>query len=209
MGGFIFASGPTGLTVYGQLVSVAASTVANGAALEAYNQGHWANYVNSMPEQAGSGRYGLSVPGYLPAGRYLLNSFIQGGGSPAAGDTSLDITYFDWDGANVIYLGSALNVGQINGSSTAAARLAVSAAQFVIGAAAAGTLSTSQMTTNLGASVANIYAGRVLYFTSGVNAGLAVLITAYAVTGGRLTFVGFNNQPAPSAPSAADAFIII
>jgi hypothetical protein len=65
------------------------------------------------------------------------------------------------------------------------------------------------MTTNLVAAVANIYAGRVIYFTSGVNAGLACLITAYAVTGGRLTFIAFSNQPAPSAPSAADTFLIV
>lgn len=209
MAGYIFGSGATGNTVYVQLRSLLTGLIGNGSAMEAYNQAHWANYVNSTPEDAGAGEYKLTVPGYLPAGRYKSTFFVQAGGSPASGDGAFATELFDWDGANVIYVGSAINVGSINGSASAAVNLAKSANAFVVGAAAAGTLSATQMTTNLGGTVANLYAGRTLYFTSGVNAGLAVLITAYAVTGGKLTFVAYNNQPAPSAPSAADTFLII
>lgn len=209
MAGFIFGSGATGQTVYAQVRSLITGLIGNGVSMEAYNQSHWANYVNSTPENAGAGEYVLSVPGYLPAGRYKTTFYVQNGGSPASGDSPFATEVFDWDGANVIGVGSALNVGAINGSSAAAVNLGKSANAFAVGAAAAGTLTTTQMTTNLAATVANIYAGRTLYFTSGVNAGLAVLITAYAVTGGVLTWIAYNNQPAPSAPSAADTFLII
>lgn len=204
----IFGSGATGqVGVYVQVRSFL-GTIGNGAALEAYNQAHWADYVNSSPEQAGAGEYAFTVPGYLPAGLYKATFYVPLGGSPASGDTPFATEYFSWDGSNVLYLGSSMNVGKINGNATAAVNLALSAGTFVVGAAAAGTLTTSQMTTTLTQTVANILAGRVLIFTSGVNAGLAVLITAYAVTGGRLTFIAYNNQVAPSAPSAADTFII-
>lgn len=210
MGCVIPAGAAIGLNLYARILSAVDASCANGVGLEAYNSSHWGNYAISMPEQAGSGTYILTVPGYLPAGRYFALPYIQFGGSPVIGvdGTSIDIIFFDWDGGNVLGFSSALNVGKINGSAPAAANLALSTIQFVIGAAAAGTLNGSQMTTNLVATVANIYAGRILYFTSGVNAGLAVLITAYAVTGGKLTFVAYNNQPAPSAPSAGDTFVI-
>lgn len=209
MSGVIFGSGATGQTsVYAQIRSLLNGQIGNGSALEAYNQGHWANYVNSTPEDAGAGEYALAVPGYLPAGLYKATFYVPVGGSPASGDTPFATEVFNWDGSNVVGLTSSLNVGKINGSASAAVNLGISCNAMVSGAAAAGTLSTSQITTNLGATVANIYAGRILIFTSGVNAGLACLITAYAVTGGRLTFIAYANQPAPSAPSAADTFII-
>lgn len=209
MGAVIPAGAASGQTIYGRIISAADATVANGVGLEAYNSAHWANYVISMTEQSGSGCYILTVPGYLAAGRYFVMPYIQIGGSPTLGDPPIDIIFFDWDGGNAVGVGSALNVGKINGSAPAAVNLSTSALQFVIGAAAAGTLSTTQMTTNLAATVANIYAGRVIYFTSGANAGRVALITAYAVTGGKLTFVAYGNQPITSAPVAADTFLIV
>lgn len=209
MGGVIPAGAASGQTLYGQILSGLDASVWNGAALEAYNQSDWGSYTVAMPEQPGSGRYILTVPGGLPAGRYFVSVFLQLGGSPAAGDTFMDFVFFDWDGGNVIGVGSAINVGKINGNSVAAANLGVSAGAMVAGLAAAGTLSTNQMTTGLVATVPNIYAGRILIFTSGVNLGLACLITAYVVTGGRLTFIAYNNQPAPAAPGVGDSFIII
>lgn len=210
MGGYLYASGATGQSgIYAQLRSLLLGTIANGVGLETYNSAHWSDYVNLAPEQTGSGEYELAVPGYLPAGIYKATFFVPLGVSPALGDTPFDTETFSWDGSNILWIGSSLNVGQINGSAPAAVNLALSANAFVVGAAAAGTLSTTQMTTNLSATVTNIYAGRVIYFTSGINAGLACLVTAYAVTGGKLTFIAYNNQPAPSAPSAADTFLII
>lgn len=209
MGGVIPAGAGSGNTLYGQILSALDATIWNGSALVTYSQGGWSLYAVSMPEQAGSSRYIMTVPATLPAGRYFVMPFVQAGGSPAAGDTPIDILFFDWDGTNVLGYGSALNVGSIAGSATAATKLAVGANAQVSGAAAAGTLTSSQMTTNLTATVANQYAGRVLIFTSGVNAGRAVLLTAYAVTGGLLTFIGYNNLTLATPPSAADTFIIL
>ena len=203
MAGYVFGSGATGQSgIYCQIRSLITGLIGNGTSMESYNQAHWSNYVNSTPEDAGAGEYKLTVPGYIPAGIYKATYFLPLGGSPASGDSPFATEIFEWDGANVIYIGSSLNVGSINGSASAAVNLAKSANAFIVGAAAAGTLSTTQMTTNLTGSVANLYSGRTLYFTSGVNAGLACLITAYAVTGGKLTFLAYNNLPAPSAPRA-------
>lgn len=193
---------------YQMLRSKTTGQVWNGASMEAWNVAHWATYVVASPENTGSGCYVTTIPGGLPADIYSAVLYTPLGGSPASGDSPVDSDWFVWDGSNVIGAGSGMNVTKINGDATAAANLGVSAKAMVTGAAAAGTLSTSQMTTNLGATVANIYAGRLLVFTSGVNAGLVCLITAYAVTGGKLTFVAYGNSAAPSAPSAADAFII-
>ena len=211
MSGYLLGSAATGLSPvpYFQIRSLTTGQIANGSAMEAYNQSHWSNYVNNTSEQAGSGTYVVGVPGYLPADRYTAKLYLCLGGSPASGDTAVAEYTFDWNGSSIIGIGSAINVGSINGSSVAAANLAISAAAMQTGAAAAGTLSTTVMTTNLAATVANIYAGRLLVFTSGVNIGLVCLITAYAVTGGKLTFIAYGNSGAPSAPSAADTFVIV
>lgn len=210
MSGAIPLFGASGNSLnYAMIRSLANGQVWNGAALEAWNVAHWATYNIAAPEQTGSGCYLLTVPGGLPAGLYQAVLYTPVGGSSASGDSPIATEVFSWDGSNVLGLGSAINVGSINGSSAAAVNLATSANALKTGAAAAGTLSTTQMTTNLTATVPNIYSGRVLIFTSGVNAGLAALITAYAVTGGKLTFSAYGSLPAPSAPSAADTFIIL
>jgi hypothetical protein len=210
MSGQIICFGATGNPLnYYQVRSLTTGQIANGTALEVYNQAHWGNYTVAATEQAGSGGYVASIPGYLPADLYKAVLYTPVGGSPASGDTPISDSIFGWDGGNILGPGSAVNVGQINGSAQAAIQLALSANEYGVGAAAAGTLTTTTMTTNLTATVANIYAGRVLLFTRGVNSGLAVLVTAYAVTGGLITFIAYNNNPAPAAPSAGDSFLIL
>ncbi len=211
MGGYLLHEVATGNTVYDVLMSMTTGKIWNGAAMVDYDQADLADYAIPTVEQSGSGRYILAVPGGLPDDNYWASPYLEtvSPGTPTWGDTPIDIQRFGWRDGNIVDLASGLNMAQIDGSDAAAEKLAVSAGAMVIGAAEAGTLSDSQMTTDLSATVANIYAGRVLYFTSGANAGLAVLITAYVVADGLLTFIAFNNQPAPSAPSAADTFIII
>jgi len=206
MGGIIPAFAAPGQTIFTTFMSMSDAKIWNGSSMEVYSQSHWGNYQVSASEQAGSGRYITTIPS-LPAGRYVATIYISNGG--VGQDTPIDFVVIDWDGGNLIGLGSSLNVGQIAGSSSAATKLSVTAGSAVTGAAASGTLSTSQMTTNLSGTVANMYAGRVLIFTSGANAGFAVLITAYAVTGAKLTFIAYNNQVLPSAPLAGDAFVIL
>lgn len=210
MGAKALAIAATGQTVQGVLMDMLTGNYWNGSAMEAYNSGHWGNYNINMPEDSGSGRYIWTMPGGVPAGNYWLVPYLLSNPpTPALGaDNALDIIRIGWDGGNIVDIGSGLNVTKINGSAPAAANLAVSSNTFVVGAAVAGTLTTATMTTNLSGTVANMYAGRTLIFTSGANAGFAVLVTAYVVTGGKLTFIAYNNMVLPVAPSIGDAFII-
>jgi len=89
---------------------------------------------------------------------------------------------------------------------TAAANLALAcgAAGVVTGAAEAGTLSITQMTSDLTEATDDHYIGRVVIWTSGVLLGQASDITDYAGATGLLTYTAVTE-----APSAADAFIIV
>jgi hypothetical protein len=212
MSGSQIAIAATGQTVKAVIQDMQTAQIWNGSSMEVYNSSDWASYNVSMPEQAGSGRYILTIPGGLPAGNYWVTPYLLSNPpTPSLGaDTPLDILRLGWNGSAIIEINSGLNVGAINGSVQAAVDLATSSNTFVIGAAAAGTLSGVQMTTNLAPAnaFANMYSGRTLLFTSGVNAGLAVLVTGFAVSGGRLTFIAYGNLPAAVAPSVGDTFII-
>lgn len=96
------------------------------------------------------------------------------------------------------------NTSAINGSATAAILLALSAGTMVNGSAVAGTLSTTQATTNLTSATNDAYNGRVLYWTSGNLAGQATEISDYDGTSKLLTFVAVTG-----APGVGDTFIIV
>lgn len=210
MGGYLAALTGSGNNVYGQLYNTLTNQMINSSGLETYNPADWSAYSISMPEQTGSGRYILAIPGYVPAGAYLASYFTTGDlGVPTLGDAPFDYHVFGWDGGNIIWGGSGVNVTQINGVASAAAKLSKAADLYVPGVAVAGTLTSSQMTTDLPAIFEGTYAGRVLYFTSGANLGRAALITAYAVTGGKLTFLAFGNNPISTPPTAGDLFLIV
>lgn len=89
-------------------------------------------------------------------------------------------------------------------TAAAAAKLALSAAGIVSGAAEAGTLSTTQMTTDLSEATDDHYIGAVLVWTSGVLDGQRTDITDYAGATGLLTYTA-----ATEAPSATDTFVIL
>ncbi len=89
-------------------------------------------------------------------------------------------------------------------TAAAAAKLATSAGTIVTGAAEAGTLSTTQMTSDLSETTNDHYNGRIIIWTSGVLQSQATNITDYVGSGGLLTFTAVTE-----APSAADTFIII
>lgn len=92
----------------------------------------------------------------------------------------------------------------LNGSTAAAAQLAKSAATIVSGAAIAGTLSTTQMTTNLTEATDDHYNGRIIIWTSGVLIDQATDITDYDGATKRLTYTAITE-----APTAGDTFIIV
>lgn len=88
---------------------------------------------------------------------------------------------------------------------TAAAKLALTlGSASPTGTAVTGTLSTTQMTTNLTEATDDHYNNRVVLFTSGVLAGQARAITDYDGSTKMLTFAALTE-----APSNGDAFILI
>ena len=77
-------------------------------------------------------------------------------------------------------------------------------AGIVASAAAAGTLSTTQMTSDLSETTNDHYNGRTLIWISGNLAGQATDVTDYVGTNGLLTFTAVTE-----APSASDEFILV
>lgn len=87
---------------------------------------------------------------------------------------------------------------------TVASDLAASASVLITGAAAAGTLSTTQMTTDLTEVTNDHYNGRVVIWTSGVLLGQATDITDYTGANGLLTYTAVTE-----APGDGDTFVIV
>ena len=96
------------------------------------------------------------------------------------------------------------DITAISRNAVAAAKLALSAGTIVTGAAEAGTLSTTQMTSDLTEATDNHYNGRIIIWTSGVLKDQATNITAYSGATGLLTFTAVTE-----APTAADSFVIV
>lgn len=92
----------------------------------------------------------------------------------------------------------------VNGTAQNAVNMAAGALSMVIGSAITGTLSTTQMTTNLTETTNDHYVGRNIYWTSGVLVGQARKITAYNGTSKLLTF-----DTATDAPTNGMTFVII
>lgn len=86
----------------------------------------------------------------------------------------------------------------------AAAKLATSAGTIISAAAASGTLSTTQMTTNLTEATNDHYNNRIIIWTSGVLQNQATNIVDYDGTSKLLTFTAVTE-----APTAGDTFIIV
>lgn len=96
------------------------------------------------------------------------------------------------------------DVEAINNSTAAADQLALSAATIVNGAAEAGTLSTTQMSTDLAEATNDHYNGCVLIWTSGVLLNQRTDVTGYAGVNGVLTYTAITE-----VPGAGDTFILV
>lgn len=83
-------------------------------------------------------------------------------------------------------------------------KLRLSADMIEVGAAIAGTLSTTQMSTDLTEATNDHYNGRVCFWTSGSLIRQAAPVTDYDGTNKILTF-----STRTEAPSAGDAFILV
>lgn len=95
------------------------------------------------------------------------------------------------------------NVTQVNGSATAASRMA-----SLWGAVKSGTVAGVPTTTNIPTSLTdatNFWNNAAIIFTSGALNGLTAKVSSYSNTGGTIT----PSVALPSAPSAGDTFEII
>jgi hypothetical protein len=93
-------------------------------------------------------------------------------------------------------------------TAASAAKLAASADTMILGTVQAGTLSTTQATTNISLTDVDQLKGRIIIFRStSTTAGLryqATDITGFTVAGGLLTFTAITR-----APVAGDTFVIV
>lgn len=96
------------------------------------------------------------------------------------------------------------DVVALSGSTDAADQLERSAKTIVDGLAEAGTLSTTQMSTDLTEATDDHFNGRIIIWTSGALTHQASDITDYVGVNGVLTFTAVTE-----APSATDSFIIV
>jgi len=99
-----------------------------------------------------------------------------------------------------------VDVVKIDGLPAAATKLKTALGTEITGAAAAGTLSTTQMTTNVAETMADRLNGRSLTFTSGVLTAVATVIQNCEVVGDKLKL---TYTAVPTAPTAGDEFIIV
>lgn len=96
------------------------------------------------------------------------------------------------------------NTDQINGNATSAANLEQSTLGVETGAAIAGTLSTTQMSTDLTETTDDHYKDSLLVFVSGTLARQSTAITAYNGTTKVLTYTATTE-----APLNTDTFVIV
>ncbi len=168
------------------------------AAWENYNQANWTHYAIPLLEYVSSGIYSVAYPAGIAAG-VLSTEFVyqQNGATPVlpalpGGDSFL-----------ALMQSQGVNLQNIAGDGASVLNLQAAAGVEVRGAAVAGTLSTTQMSTTL-TQANSAFIGRVLIFTSGAAIYQATVITGFAHTNGVLTFGAVT-----VAPSAADTFIIV
>jgi len=185
----------TGFTLYA-IVHHPDGRVANNVdeAWEAFNASNFADYAVALTEQGASGYYRGTYPAWISGVLTTEAVYLQADVNPAVGDAPT---------ASLIH-SQGTNLAAIGGGVAAALNMALSGAQLIQGAAVAGTLSTTQASTDLGQPLLNAYVGRTILWTSGTLMGVAAGITGYAATNGVLTFT-----PVPVAPTANDDFIIV
>ena len=123
-----------------------------------------------------------------------------------AGVPEVDVTH--WIGTAAATPTAAgvpeVDVTYIAGSATAATNLSASALAIVASSALTGTLSTTQMTTNLTEATDDHYNGRIIIWTSGVLLGQATDITDYTGATKLLAYTAVTE-----APANADTFVIL
>ena len=152
------------------------------------------------------------VPGIYTAGMagFILGTNLNGTVGSRASQVSVDGVQTDVDNiqtrlpTSLISGRMASDVEAINDNAEAAEDLRHAVASVVRGTAAAGTLSTTQMTTDLTETTDNHYNGRIIIWTSGTLKDQATDVSGYLGSTKRLTFTATTE-----APIAGDTFVLV
>ena len=158
-----------------------------------------------------------AIQGKLPANKFMgssdgadddgnINTILTDAGRLTAVRAAV---LTDWiNGGRLDLLLDAIKVVTDALTSAVATKMAVSGGTIINGSAAAGTLSTTEITTDLTISVADQYNGRILIFaidtTTAALRGQATDISATTVLNGKLGFTAIT-----TAPSNGDTFCIV
>lgn len=95
------------------VVRNAAGSVWNGAAFVSYATADIDDYAIAMTEQGTASQYYTATFPAAARGIYHVTIYLQGGGSPAEGDTRLDSFTLEWDGSAVQFTPAADSSGRV------------------------------------------------------------------------------------------------
>ena len=173
-------------TESGTLNQITTSTQSN---LATYSSGGWHQVSSTLLP----GLYEFGVP----------NAVIDSSAGASA------LLYFKFIGTSSVTVPVMVEIelDKIDYQSDSYAKLEASAGTIVTGNPVAGTLSTTEMTTNLTETTDDHYNGRVLVFTSGTLAGQATNITDYDGASKKLTFTALTE--APQTGGQLTSFVIV
>lgn len=160
---------------------------------EAFNASNWAAYAITLTEDSPTAYYRGTYPPEITTVVTTDALYQRIGGSPATSDLPLGMGK-----------SQGVNVSEISGALAATSNMSLAAGSEVQGAAIAGTLSQTQMSTNLINTLTGSYVGRSVIWTSGQLQNSAAGITAYD---GSTKIMSFT--PMPVAPINGDTFIIV
>ena len=96
-----------------------------------------------------------------------------------------------------------VDLGSIRGNVESAVNLANSTLSITIGIAEAGTLSPTEMTSDVGEATDNHYVGKIITWTSGVLYKQSSNVSAYLGSTGKFTY-----STVTDSPSAGDSFVV-
>jgi len=163
-------------------------------AWEAFNVGNWSLYAIPLAEQGASGYYRADYPAAVAGVLTTEALYLQASTAPNVGDIpSIGLGQSQ---------GSA--IAAVNDDTVAADNLKKNLKSMAPGKAVAGTLTVTQMTTDLSDTADGVYIGRLVVWTTGALIRRTAYVTAYAGSTRKLTFGAVS-----VAPAADDEFLII
>ena len=183
------------LKIYAFLVSRTTGQYWNNStsAFESYSAGNYALYAIPLTETS-PGYYFATRPSGLQGAIVSDVIYLQNGASPVIGDTLISLLHGQGD-----------NISAINSDTVSPVNLQLGLDTETVGTVASGSITQTGFSTTLLNVSNSAYVGMTIRFTSGVNAGIAGLISGYTSAGGVISLlVGF-----PSVPAVGDAFIIV